>query len=413
MHQLNVGIVYFDSRAEPRAGIASLAGGEPVRISCIGDLDTSAVWISNLDFEDMLNARLIDNPRLRGNDFFRMKLDRLALEVGVNIESNLSLAVKQLSAVANRIAGYAANTYDLSGFQRSLKETIQRTLIRDEPLVHQTPAVADAVKNAFLANQRCYGKLSQGIGIPLRFSRTWYCRQLLSMPVPTGLWRLTGIKFPIENKVSCRSGPASIVYQFLLNLYGQKPFLARITSRSTNPGVDRLLDFVDNREQRDWVPGHEAVNIAHYSDVTVHEVLVADEYIVLAENPKFAFPHSHISDDLSISAGIVAENHWISLASMVKVDGFGGRQKSVYTPAATWLRAWDRLFCFKAALELHEAGYFVRSYGVGTINVHCESSHNKIKSLIDTAAKLGLSPPLGIVQMSMFDDALERRLNGG
>lgn len=413
MQSFKVGIVCFDSKTDPRSGIASLAGGEPTRVTCVGDLDTSAVWISNLDFEDMLTARLLDNPRLRGNDFFRMKLDRLALEFGVDLLTNLHEGIKQLSAAASRIVNYTCVTYGVTQVQRSLRETIQRVILKDSPIHHQTPAVADAIKNAFLANQRCYGKLNQGISIPLRYSRTWYCRQLLSMQVPVGQWRLTGAKLPLENKVTCRSGPGSLVYQYLLALCSDRPFLARISSKSTNPKVDRLIDFVDNREQRDWVPGHEAVNIAFYSDVTVHELLVCDEYTSLDQVPSYRFPHSHISDDMSLSAGIIAENHWVSLASIVKIDGFGGKPRSVHTAAASWLRAWDRLYCFKAAMEIQSHGYFIRSYGVGTINIHCDSSPEKIKDLIGLAATIGLSPPLGIIQMSKFDSVLERRLNGG
>lgn len=413
MQAISVGVVCFDNKTDPRSGLASLAGGEPTRITCVGDLDTASVWISNLEFEDLLTSRLIDNPRLRGSDFFRMKLDRLALEFGVDLVSNLHEGIKDISAAASRIVNYTAVTYGVTQLQRTLKETIQKVVLKDVPLQHQTPAVADAIKNAFLANQRCYGKLRDGISIPLRFNRTWYCRQLLSMPVPTGQWRLTGVKFPIVNKVNCRFGPGSVVYEFLLNLCGQNPFLARISSKSTSASVDRLIDFVDNREQRDWVPGHEAVNIAHYSDVTVHELLVCDDYVVLGEDQRFRFPHSHISDDLSLSSGILAENHWVSLASIVKVDGFGGKPRSVHTAAASWLRAWDRLYCFKVAMEMQKHGYFVSSYGVGTVNIHCESSPDKIRALITTASQLGLAPPLGIIQMSKFDAALERRLNGG
>lgn len=412
MNSVNVGIVVFDTKHDPRVGIASLSGGTPVRITCIGDLDSSAVWISNLDFDDLLNARLLDNPRIRGCDFFRMKLDRLALEYGIDLELNVNEAIKGLSSAASRIVSYAALTYGFSSLQRTLRETIQSVILQNFPLHHQTPAVTEAIKNAFLAHQRCYGKLKDGISIPLRFNRTWYCRQLLSMPVPNGQWRLTGVKLPIENKVTCRSGVGSVVYSFLQKLHEERPFLARISSRSANPTVDRLIDFVDNREQRDWVPGHEAVNIAFYSDVTIHELLVCDEYIVLDENPSLRFPHSHISDDMSLSAGVIAENHWCSLSSVIKTNSFGGRQKNMHTSIASWIRAWDRLYCFKAALELQKHGYFVRSYGVGTINIHCESSPEKVKTLLNIAASMGLTPPLGIIQMSKFDSVLEGRLNG-
>jgi hypothetical protein len=412
MHPISVGVVFFDSRLDPRGGIASLSGGTPVRITCVGDLDSSAVWISNLDFENLLNARLLDNPRIRGSDFFRMKLDRLALEYGVDLDLNLSDGIQSLSAAASRIVNYATLTYGFTNLQRSLRETIQGVILSEMPVLHQTPAVSDAIKNAFLASQRCYGKLNNGISVPLRFNRTWYCRQLLSMPVPNGQWRLTGVKLPIENKVTCRAGVGSVVYGFLLKLHEERPFLARISSRSANPKVDRLIDFVDNREQRDWVPGHEAVNIAFYSDVTIHELLVCDEYLILDQEPKLRFPHSHISDDMSISAGVIAENHWCSLASVIKTNGFGGRQKTVHTSIASWLRAWDRLFCFKAALELQKHGYFVRSYGVGTVNIHCESSPDKVKSLLSLGSTLGLTPPLGIIEMSKFDSVLEGRLNG-
>jgi hypothetical protein len=412
MQSISVGIVVFDSKSEPRSGLCSLAGGNPFRITCIGDLDTSTVWISNLDFEDLFNARLLDNPRLRGNDFFRMKLDRLALEFGLDLDLNLHDGIQQLSAAASRIVNYGSSTYGFTQLQRSLKDSIQQVLLSDNTVFHQTPAVSEAIKNSFLASQRCYGKLNNGISIPLRFSRTWYCRLLLSMPVPNGQWRITGVKFPIENKVNCRSGEGSVVYNFLQKLHNERPFLARISSRSANPNVDRLIDFVDNKEHRDWVPGHEAVNIAFYSDVTLHELLVCDEYTTIDDDPKFRFPHSHISDDMSLSAGVIAENHWVSLASVIKGSGFGGRPKNILTPTASWLRAWDRLFCFKAAYELHKQGYFVRSYGVGTINIHCDTTSDKIKNLISVASQIGLTPPLGIVQMSKFDAALERRLNG-
>ena len=121
-----------------------------------------------------------------------------------------------------------------------------------------------------------------------------------------------------------------------------------------------------NNEPRRWAPVHEVAQLVALGvRVRVDQLIVAEGVTTLDES--YSLPQWTLGglEELSLSAGIVAQNWWMALATPRYVKKSGKR----FTPRAAWLRAWDRLTMLRAALGLHRAGFHVSGYGSAQVHV--------------------------------------------
>lgn len=389
-----VGIAIFSDVNNPKRGVAAVSGGSAFAIQTAGDLDTDVLWITNLSFKEALAARLISIPKLRTKDFFRVDLARIASEVGVSLERYPSVAAQVISGIADRCMKASWSFYQFDTVAENLKRTIEPCIITHKEQAVE-PKFQGAIHNALKSFQLCHDvQPPDGKPYVLRFNRVWFAKKVISFPTPAGQWQQISLAKHVTNQ-EIRRGQNSITYKFLCELIDSRPALVKISVKHAQPEIANFIDFAIGTDGRDWIPAHEAAQVAFYADVTVKEVLVAERYCNEGEALGVGLTSLDAVQETSFSHGLMAENHLHAIYSPRKF--VTGNQTKWYTPTrATWWRAWDRMICLKAAIKLGNAGFFVRGYGTGAVRVVVTDS--QIKSLEILAGELQLTAPLEMGQ---------------
>lgn len=398
-----VGVALFDNPTNPLSGICSLAGSEVIRFRTVGDLLSDCIWITNLTFQQAYSHRLHNNPKIKISNFFRLELERIAVELSLDIHKRPNHAAQVLSQIADRTVSLATRIYGIDKYKDSLKRSIEEVILLPvEP--EMTPFVTQVIENSYKPYQNCWGQRNpENAEYYLRFQRTNYAKMLLNLPVPLGSWRRVNNKFPLKNS-SIKSGKNSRIYKFLEELTAIKPALLKVSVKDVNPGVAHLLDYGQGTEQREWVPVQEIAQIAAYSDVTILDMLVCENMEPVNPNLLEHLNHLDAAQNASFSFGLIAESHLHAIFSKRKILK-NGIKENVTPIRASWLRAWDRVICFSAAAKLESHGFRVLSYGIGNIQVSC--SEKELGRLTELAKNLNLTVPMAMVEHLSFANDCE------
>ncbi|KVT01097.1 hypothetical protein WK47_24795 [Burkholderia ubonensis] len=118
---------------------------------------------------------------------------------------------------------------------------------------------------------------------------------------------------------------------------------------------------------REWVSHPELIWLSRFAPIQIKSVFRAAEYKALPE--KMLLPNFLAADplmELSYSAGLLAENHWMALAT----DEFNKlTKKRSLTPRAVWLRSVDRAESFVLAKKAADSGMTVTGYSSGAVRL--------------------------------------------
>ena len=384
------GVAIFDDVRNPAGGIASLCGDNTFRFTTVGDLPSEHIWITNLTFKDAYAVRLHNNPKIKLSNFFRTELDRLCHELGLDLQTKRNETVMSLSKVSDRVLSLAMSIYGITRFKDSLRKTLEDSILPESEPDH-SPLIGAAIDSSFKYHQLCWGKRNpNNINFYLRFPRTKFAQFVSALPVPQGAWQQITDKFPLKNN-SVKRGTGSRVYELLEKITARQPALVKIGVADVDPAVAHLLDYGNGTDGREWVPVQEAAQIAAFADVTIHGLIIADGYITLEQSYAKKIHMLDSGQINGLSYGLLAENHLHAIYSKRKLK-VNGQYQSITTARASFLRAWDRIACFKTAIQLEKKRFQVLSYGAGTIQVSC--SEDQVTELKAAAVELGLSPPI-------------------
>lgn len=399
------GCVLFDDTSNPKKGYASLAGQKAKEIESLGDLESDAIWISNLNFSESFDANINRSPKVRRNDFLRVPIQRLAREIGLNIISNPEKSVKLLSETINRLMLKASQIYGFHRPEDTLRKTLEKILLKNSDEIDTQSVAQNALNNAFLSFQPCYGVSPQGVqNVQFRWSRTHFANSMINMPYPQGEWSMYQGVLPNKNK---DRGKSSDLYVFLEELADSQPALCKINVVNILPEVDELLDFTYGTECREWMPIHEVLKLSEYAVVNIKNILVCERYTTAREQG-LILPDEGPVSDLSFSYGLLAENMWLSIASQQKTLR-AGKHNTWVSARAVWLRAWDRIVCLDAALQFKAKNYHVSSYGIGAVNLLVWPE--LFGGAIDAALSLKMSPPIWLLEdVSMQVEETDKEL---
>ena len=398
-----VGIAIFDNPANPLSGVCSLAGSEAVRFRTVGDLLSDCIWVTNLSFQQAYSHRLHNNPKIKLSNFFRIELERIAIELGLDLQKKPNSSIQLLSQIADRTVSLSTRVYGIDRYKESLKRSIEDVILLPvEP--EMTPFVAQVIDNSFKPYQNCWGPRNpENAEYYLRFQRTNYAKTLLTLPVPFGTWRRVNNKFPLKNS-SVKSGKESRIYKFLEELTAAKPALLKVSVKDVHPAVAHLLDYGQGTEQREWVPVQEIAQIAAYSDVTILDMLVCENMEPVNPNLLEQLKSLDAAQNSSYSYGLIAESHLHAIFSKRKITR-NGVKENITPVRASWLRAWDRVICFSVAAKLESHGFRVLSYGIGNIQVSCHE--RDLSRLTEVAKSLNLTMPMAMVEHLAFANECE------
>lgn len=366
---MQFGCVYFDDYGTE--GWASIAGATPLRITGTQDLSTNVLWITNLDWEGMRAKSIQQHPRFRMDNFLRIKLSSLAIELDIRNDGDVEQRVQVLAEIIDRVCRLSQSIFGITHFLDDLPSSLRASILSEKDArSYGSPIVDYAIKDAIQSWQRCETISPQGTNFyTWRFPRLDYAEYLLGFIIPTSKWKR--IKFDDEQDVK----------QYINENLDFKPMLCKIiVKRVKDSTFAQIMPFgYGANRQRTWATGQEVLHYMRYADVEVTSLLAADDYRELnLRLPDF----SSMTGKISISMGVLAECCWRALSS-----------KS--SPRAAWYSSWDRISCCKTAMVLAEAGISVKSYGSGALTLAVHPS--QYQYVFDQCIKAGLTPPLNMV----------------
>lgn len=388
---MNVGVALFTSKDKPVDGLASMNGDIPFKFMTIGDLRSDCLWITNLNYNELRKINLSVNTKIRMSDFFRISLERIAADLGINLETSQFSACRILSEISHRTLVAASNLYNIDKFNFSLKDSIQSVIANDNGLESDNTNISIAINESYQSYQRCFGKPPTGADFySLRINRQKYGLFIQNCLIPSGGWRtLKDSRFPIKN-TDHKKGAESVCYKFLVNAINKAPCLVQMTVKNIDKEVANLLDHGNGTNQRDWVPAHEAALIAMHGNIVINAMMYSEAYKKIAPEHAAKLKALDSTQSASYSFGLIADNHIAALKS----KSFNSKlEKSKFASSrASWFAAWDRVLLFKYAEKLQFDGFYVAGYGGGAIHVMCEP-HN-VNSLNEVCNSLGITKPM-------------------
>ena len=401
------GVVIFDDAEHPAFGWASLAGSKPRRIKHLADLESDGIFIANLNWQQIRNINASREPRIRASNFFREDLSLIAQDLDLPIIEDPASCLHKVSEFFDRCIRIA---YDIYGFKRvsgTLKETIYECLFPSgEPTTFGTPKIDEAFDEAYLAIQKCYVNSHSGTrNAKLRFSRSVFANLLNQFPIPVGPWSIYQGKLPV-NDTDYSKGEESNTYKFLHEFGSQKPALCLVSVRNIETSCADLLGFTNGKDRRNWIPIHEAAFLSSIAEVKVKKIIQGTRYQNY-EDVSFGWQEQSVVGDVSYSLGLVAESHIAAISS-------GTRRKqggTSYSPRAVFLKAWDRIMLFKVAYALYRNDIVVSSYAMGAVNVSIQD--HQLEFVSQEALKLGLTPPLWLLNANEVDEQLSTDTDDG
>lgn len=364
------GVALFDNPRDMSSGWACRAGEPAFPFSSVADLSNDTIWVAALDWDEY-RQRAQRMSNLRRIDFLRSSLTAIAADLGRRIqgeyarESSVALAkvVRQAMLIAINVYGWEAPASDLRG--DVLSEDIRRTLpAAPKPHQHTRAALLSAYQD-YSTPDWPPSYQPDTITITLRHNRLEYARRIMATQVPDDAWTY----LPPEQA-------ASLPIEALLNPAQPTLVEAVLELSSIDPAMASLIAFGATASRRSalrkWISQPELAWLSRHAKVRVSSALVSRSARPLPETVQL--PSKLLSDPLftlSISAGLVAESHWYSLASRVYNRALKMSEAGSW---AVWLRAMDRSLSFGLAHRAHEAGFRVSGYGNGSVVLRLERS---------------------------------------
>ena len=392
------GCVLFDVKelegrgwlASPGPGWASIDGERAVRIKSPEDLKKEILWLTNMDKKTFWESGCHRSENMKYSGYLRTELHQILREMGVHPKHvPVSKSTEVMSEVFARTLRLSKENYGISTFGAGdLFEDIGGAILVPDTSI--SLEVDEVMARAFQDFVSCERKvLKGGKHVTFRRPRRLHADQILDTPVPFGKWDfIDSSKLPAERLRLdwLLSQKSPVVSKVKVN-----GFFKRANS---NVDVSKLLvqgealSAGGRKKERNWMTHSEMMYLAKFAMLEIQAAFVAEEYrMPLASK---GLPHGEVATHLSMSSGLLAENHWVSMASRSRSVETRSR-RTLVSPRAAWLRSADRFFCFSGAVSMAAAGFEVTSYGVGGINVFVPDG--ELGSVLALAKEAGLLSP--------------------
>ncbi len=381
------GVVLFDNNKEMMAGWACAHNGTPFRVSNPAQLPNDVIWVCNGDF-DAFKLRSTRLHHLRRADYFRTPIGQIAADLGLRSEGEYAMETSsKLAEIVHRaftlaVTLYGRNNLPLAPREETLAEDIRKVMPALKGLSESDylrVPLGEAYQSYSSPNwsdrRDAQGDL---VTVMLRANRTEYVKRLLSLPLPDEAWHY--IQEP----------PADIGLDVWLD--PAHPSLVEVQVMVFDE-IGELLAFGAQLGKRSgirrWVSQPELRMLVEHAEVNIRSGFLSLAARGLA--PSYQLPALVTEDrmlELSYSAGLVAESHWHALTN----PPWSRARREVETfPVNVWQRAYDRASCFAKALAAHEAGFIVKGYGNGVVNIRVHRT--QLRELLMFAAREGFAYP--------------------
>lgn len=371
----NLGAAIFDEpqkydKSRINSGFKCIHGEEPEPISGVGDLSNDVHWITNIPYEPFIKNQLAGTSRLLGTNFLRHNVDGICSDLGI---SNLDSRQKSIiiSQILHSTFNLAVKEFSLSGMPAlGLSAGIASTNLTPIPAVSSEMRTPSG--EAFQNYTRCeYTYRSTNEQFSVWLPRLAHGEAVLQEGFPLGSFKLLGRHLlPASNQERL---------QFLDRI--PFPFMAHVTIDSISDEVSHLLNWSNGAPQklssnarfkqnnsRSWVCGNEFNYIRQYADIKINDVALSDAPLECSLRLPYRRDLVKNGNELrdicsvSYSYGLLAENYWASLTR--NAEG-----KIEISPLSSWIHASDRIRTIHFASNLSKAGFDVKGFGFGRIDL--------------------------------------------
>lgn len=350
------GVALFDDPGARGDGWACIAGESGFRISGTGDLNSSVVWLTNVDYRAFETSGLRGSRRYRRSNYLRTQLNRIASELGV-IPYSAGVDEARGREAAEALAQFFASVMEIAwrigvgGYPiYQLRQGFRDLIVAPaEPTAQReiVAALADSFQAYTISESANPLSKEQSEYLSVTLHRTTHAKTILTQPVPSGGWRRSELR-----------DPGAIIDS-------AKPLLVNVEFHGGESRISRLLNFggagkTGDGGSRRWIPLPEFGFMYTHANCTVLDVMEAREYV---QNPMVALlDNFDFLQDISPAFQIVAESIWSSC--MVTSNGRADRGG-----LGSWVAAYDRLECMIAALDLMDRSdeIDIASFGYGRI----------------------------------------------
>lgn len=389
-----IGVCIFDEPSRGGSGWSSKGGAPAERITDYGNLSNDTIWVTNINYRDYKNIGLANHHNIYDDQFFRTSIKLIQSELG--LLSDNKKAASAISSIFTRVMTNITKTSNiqLSDLKYRLSPSITSKYLppsyRMKPSGKYASELIEVFKQSTQQNQHSLGvrppKGSQAL--PFCYPRATYYKYLLTLPVPSGNnWkplkqtqdeRIIGIDDGTEIK-----GTKSFISK-LTEWSKTDAIFLKIKVYSTDPEYSSFATFGHGSwEHRQWASLPEVIELSKFSKIgilkgyqtTLGRLDLPEEVIM---NGK----------DYSYSYGLFLENIWNSISSPIIGTKFN-------TAIAAYMRAYDRIFCLRAAHCFTRMNYLIGSSGSGRVMVY--STPSDFDDISRIAIENNLLPPLEII----------------
>lgn len=364
-----IGIMLYDNPKECTSGHASVNGSTPTHVRQPSDLANNVIWITNADYGQFITLGHRNVHNLRGNTFLRTQVHQIAADLGYELAGAHAVdAAPVLSEVASRVFKLAASSYEWKAGEianaDSLHENIKSRFPRDV-YPSNNPALERALRAAYQTDSAITRAdfVPNSVFLTLRMNRLAHAKKVLSCPIPDDAWEhVSEVKLPVsqrERLAFCLKHDTPILAEVVMDMTRADSEYAALAAFGQKVASRMVL--------REWVSHPELIWLSRFAPIEIKSVFRSAEYKALHE--RMQLPRTLVEDplmELSYSAGLLAENHWVSLAT----DEYNRLlKKKSLTPRAVWFRAADRALCFSLAKKALDQGFTVTGYSAGAVRV--------------------------------------------
>lgn len=403
---MKIGFVLFDE-GQSDEGWASKCGEESYRISNWSQLDNDYIWISNIPFKEYHKYSFSKLGHIKESHYFRVPPSSIIKEL--KLENNLDRATSIISKIFCRIAKigqekFGVNPSDNNAVYRYANFFMNKILpssFLEEP-TEKNVSINQILESATQNYQNQIGMKPNGYkAVNLQFPKNAYFQWIFSQKFPKNKswkrvkFREGSVEIGFEKGKEI-PGTASTIKIFK-KLSEENATLFNIKVKSIEPQFQSFATFGcgkdTNQAKREWVTFVELNEMVSYSKIEIIKAIKTESDFL----PESVLHKSHL-EAVSYSNGLFLENLFSALSSPIK----NGSMK--YHGSIPFLRAYDRMACFRAAKVLNEEGYFIFSYSVGKIVVLVPE--NKVNDLIHLALHFGLIPPLELISGTINENLI-------
>ncbi len=383
------GYIHFDDPEIHNSGWLSDTKVSPIRLGEkeTGELDNNHIWLSNLNFDIMQAAGLLNNVKYRRNDFLGEKVTSLAERLGFYDLSreNAIEFVRVMPQIFERVMKYASFYAGVEECHRdSLKSSLRQILIPNIDPILDSP---EKIKYFEESNQSFTATVSEVYDqtddkIPLYIPPDYECNFIFNQLYPK-------VKARWQTKKIKKKDSLTELFELKRNnVCG----LVKIKVSGFSPLFDKFYNFgysTGKRGSRQWVTFEEAIFLA--CEAEYFEIID----IFYTEDVYQPLDLLAIKDSIpeknrySISGMIFLHNLWNSMSAR---NIMNYKQASVrVNTLASFVRFYDRYLCATYALKLLQTDMKVTGFGSGKVYINCEGITPM--DLLESARIVGVIPP--------------------